>query len=126
MLSFYPELFSYSFFAPTIIRIALSAALVSEGTAHIESGTKGGPSETAVSPFVLGFLKAGAGAFLLIGFLVQPFALIMFLIALTSLLLPPFRFVKYKNTPSYYGLVAAGALSLLLLGPGAFAFDLPL
>ena len=98
MLSVFPELFNYSQIAPFILRIALGIIL-------IRIGYKSG---------FIGIIQILTAVFLFLGLFIQiaaPLAII----------------ACYKIREKKLALmIVATALSLILLGPGLFSFDLPL
>jgi len=95
MLSVFPSLFNFSFFAPTILRLAVALIFVSDGyqktftrktewVAHFESvGIK------SARPIILtvGMIELVAASFLLVGFLAQPAALILAVVSLAYIIL---------------------------------------
>jgi hypothetical protein len=114
MLSIFPEILFLSPFAPLIIRAALGVLIAS-----------GGWSKTASSDAttrITGFCEILLAGVLLVGAWTQIAAIVATLWLVTSLLFPQFR-VFPRSTAA---LALAMALSLIVTGPGAFAFDLPL
>ena len=90
---------------------------------HFESvGLK--PGQQTV--LIVGVLELVAGSCLLVGFLIQPAVLVLATISLASVILKIKKPSALPNKVSFYILLLAINLSLLLTGPGAFAFDLPL
>ncbi|HEY4476599.1 MAG TPA: hypothetical protein VJB69_01250 [Candidatus Paceibacterota bacterium] len=107
MLSIWPNLFDFWLVAPLLLRLGLGVSLFSlyyQGRRSVRGG--------------LGLLT---GALIIIGLFTQPAALI------TSLLLVEEIWHKRQsyNRATLIPLLAI-ALSLLFLGPGLYAFDLPL
>lgn len=115
MLSVFPELLFLSPFAATLIRIALAALLMSEGWRQISMST-----DTRVR--VGGFCEIILAVALLAGIWTQVAALGAVFGLASSLLFPSFRIFP-KST---IWLALAMAVSLVVTGAGAFAFDLPL
>lgn len=107
MLSVFPELFNYSQIAPFILRIALSIVLVRFGYWAIFKTTT--RHEKAI-----GIIQWLAAIFLFLGFLTQIAALLAIVTVFN---------VKPKISKL---MIVSVALSLMLLGPGLFSFDLPL
>ena len=134
MLSIFPSLFNFSFFAPTILRLATAWVFVSDGyqktfTKKIEwiadfesAGLK--PAQQIV--LVIGILELIAGLFLIVGFLTQPTALVLAIISLAYIVLKIKNPSALPHAFSFYLLLLAINLSILLTGPGALAFDWPL
>jgi hypothetical protein len=107
MLSVFPELFNYSQIAPFILRIALSIVLVRFGYLAIFK-------TIARREKTIGIIQWLAAIFLFLGFLTQIAA---FLAIVTVFNIKP----KISKL-----MIVSVALSLMLLGPGLFSFDLPL
>lgn len=126
MLALFPELLDWSFFAPTLLRVALAflffgAAKEFFAFAKFETETVNARS------FPLLALLLGALALLFFtGALIQAAAAIGFSFALLAFVLRGHS-TRYLTKPrEHYALVMAVSLSLIVLGAGAFAFDLPL
>ncbi len=134
MLSIFPSLFNFSFFAPTIIRLAAALVFVFDGyqktftrkTEWINHFESAGIKSARPIILTVGILELIAGVFLLVGFLAQPAALILAIISLTYIILKIKKPSALPNKISFYLLLLAINLSLLLTGPGALAFDWPL
>lgn len=118
-LSLFPTLFSYEFFAPTLLRVFLALFLVYLGLKRRNKNY----SITSIIYFVSSIslflgLYAQVGAILSIVSLKFDFYLDYWKDRGTN----PIFIEKYF----LYGLAVVIALSILVTGPGAFAFDLPL
>ena len=134
MLSIFPYLFNYSFFAPTIIRLATGLVFAFDGyqktftckaewATHFESvGIKS--SQQII--LIVGILELVGGLLLLLGIFTQPAALLLAIISLIYIILKIKQPAALPNKVSFYLLLLAINLSLLLTGPGALAFDWPL
>ena len=83
MLSIFPSLFNFSFFGPTIIRLAAALVFIFSGyqktftkkiewSAHFESASIKSAGQIIL---IVGILELIAGGFLLVGFLTQAAAL---------------------------------------------------
>lgn len=114
MLSLFPELLFLAPFSALILRIGLAVILVLSAWAHL-----GRPQNAAR---VLGIVEAGIALGLAVGAWTQAASLIAIVWLLTSLYVRDMR-VFPKSTVV---LALVVAISLLVTGPGAFAFDLPL
>jgi len=134
MLSIFPSLFNFSFFAPLILRLATALVFVAIGyqktfarktewVAHFESA---GIKSAWQIILIVGILELIAGGFLLVGFLTQAAALVLAIISLAYIILKIKKPAALPNKVSFYLLLLAINLSLLLTGPGALAFDWPL
>ena len=118
MPSIFPELYNYSHIAPFLLRLAI-------GVFFIASGIKSVFGLTTLK--TLGVLEILYGIFFLIGLFVQPAAIAAAIILLTEII---FKFRTgfggiYGQTGFRFFLLAV-LLSLIVLGPGIFSFDLPL
>lgn len=134
MLSIFPSLFNFSFFAPLILRLAAALVFVSGGyqktfsrkaewVGHFESA---GIKNAQQIILIVGTLELIAGSFLIVGFLTQPAALVLTIISIAYLILKIKKPATLPHAFSFYLLLLAINLSLLLTGPGALAFDWPL
>lgn len=118
MLSVWPNLFDFWLAAPFLLRLAAAISLAWLGYSY--GFGKSGTSKRGLLGLVLGF-----GSLLLaIGLWVQPVALALFLITDVLLVHKPAGATPQHRL--FYLLLAAVLLSLLVLGPGFLAFDLPL
>jgi len=132
MLSLFPDLFTYHEIAPFILRLVLafiflghgySKLKTKEGTVKFFDSIKIKPAKFWVA--LLALAELTSGAMFLIGFLTQAAAILVSVIMILAI-------VKIKIKQKFLGgyefelLILACALSLLLLGPGIFALDLPL
>lgn len=132
MLNPFPELLTYGLIAPFIIRIAIGSALLYLAVEHYRGrrdiaelmrplvGRSGGIA-VALSLFEL-----VAGALLLVGAWTQVSALLAMVLTLKPLFLKAHLRGLMPYEKATYGLLFLMALSLLLSGAGAFAFDIPL
>jgi uncharacterized membrane protein YphA (DoxX/SURF4 family) len=106
MLSVFPNFLSYWMAAPLILRAALGLALLHEGYGSRKT-------QRITSP-----LKLALGALFIIGLLVQP-------AALGAALLTLYEMWRHGQNDKLLFKLAI-AISLLMLGPGYLAIDLPL
>ncbi len=113
MLSFFPELLYLAPFSGLLIRIALAVVL---GMIALH-GVRAENTWTRASGVVTGL----AALFLFAGALTQPMALIAILTIAESLLRSDRALPK-----STLWLALVMSVTLLVTGPGPFAFDLPL
>jgi uncharacterized membrane protein YphA (DoxX/SURF4 family) len=122
MLSLLPDLLDFSALAPILLRLALGGTFISYGLGELIK-PKYLPADWAK---IIGLWEALIGALLVIGLFTQIVAL------LAGLELLGYLFFRLKNKSlvpipiDYLLVMLAIALSLMLLGPGLFAFDLPL
>lgn len=113
MLSFFPELLYLAPFAGFIVRIAVAVVLGAIALHSVRVGNIWTRASGVVSGLAALFLFAGA--------LTQPMALIALLSIGESLLRADRPLPK-----STLWLALVMSITLLLTGPGPFAFDLPL
>src|SRR3989339_803704 len=116
MPSLFPELFNFSFLAPFILRIALGIPLIKHGFGKIIS------PQSALQR-ILGGIVFLSGIFLVIGLFTQAAAIAVSLIIIASSII-----MRGQHPRSWTErlIKLAIAVSLILTGPGLFAFDLPL
>ena len=116
MPSLFPELFNFSFLAPFVLRIALSVPLIQRGFGKIIAGEK-------TPQRILGGIVFASGILLLIGLFTQAAAIVVSIIIIAnSIILRG----KHPRSLTERLIKLAIAVSLILTGPGIFAFDLPL
>ncbi len=134
MLNPFPDLLTYSFFAPFLLRVILGLITIELGFASLKSEKKEWLNILKIvkAPFpkkiisVIAILQIVTGGMLFFGFYTQIAALILLAFTFTE------AFIEYKESSllrrdiAFYLLMFIMSLSLLLTGAGAFAFDLPL
>ncbi len=135
MPSLFPELFTYGFLATGILRITLGLIFVwfaYEKFFHKRAESLAFFEKLRMKPAIVFFvivtgIEFIAGVGLVIGFYTQVAALI------TGVLMTLATFIKlyrpdalHRNTLEFYITLAVLSFALIFLGPGAFAFDLPL
>src|SRR3989339_1083019 len=116
MPSLFPELFNFSFLTPFILRIALGVPLIKHGVGKIISQEK-------MPQRILGGIVFLSGIFLVIGLFTQAAAIAVSLIIIASSIIMG---GKHPRSWTERFIKLAIAVSLILTGPGLFAFDLPL
>jgi uncharacterized membrane protein YfcA len=125
MLSLFPELLDWSFYVPFFFRLFLGCYLLAAGY-QLAKKHKATRDEEKLTWNILGTLIMTIGLFIFLGVYTQIFGVISFAISLLALY---FKKHKSHDTPesiAFYALFALLSLSLLFLGAGPFAFDLPL
>lgn len=125
MLSLFPFLFDFSFFAPTIIRVTLGATVGLSGVALLKELRETGTLNRGIAG-VSGFIHVLLGGLFIIGAYTQAAALITALIGILGVLFLSLRLVFAHRETNYYVFLLGTSFALLLLGPGAFALDVPL
>lgn len=116
MPSLFPELFTFSFIAPFILRVVLGVLLIKRGFGRITAKEKA-PQK------ILGGIVLIVGTLLVIGLFTQAAALVVSLIIIASSIIMRGR---HSRSLTERIIKLAIAVSLILTGPGSFAFDLPL
>jgi uncharacterized membrane protein YphA (DoxX/SURF4 family) len=120
MPSIFPELFNYPLIAIFVLRLTLGALMAGYGLFKIFKNPERKWKIAGVVELISGF-------FLIIGFLVQLASIIIFLLMLGALFLKIMRSEGFVEKPyGFYVALLVVSLSLLFLGPGIFALDLPL
>lgn len=127
MPSLFPELFTWGFFVPTMFRVLLAAYFVSCGIRFFKdrAGTAHDKNERYAYQ-ILGFLLLVLAGFLAFGYLVQAAAAVAVSLGIISLWIRKKNPQDAPQTRAFYIFATAMALSLIVLGPGAFAIDIPL
>ena len=135
MLSIFPDLFTYSFLATFVLRFTLGAIFVWFAYAkyfHERKERIAFFEHLNLHPAKIYFLVITgieflAGVMLIVGIYTQIAALaIAILMTLATILKIKKPSTLPRNTAEFYILLAVVALVLMFIGPGAFAFDLPL
>ena len=117
-----PSLFIYQQFGPFIIRVVLGVTLAYFGYQKtLGKGTSSGSN----SP-TYGVVEIIVAVFLIVGLFTQLAALLNAVILIIKIGFKARNKQLFSNGINYYILLFAMALSLLVTGPGVFAFDLPL
>lgn len=133
MLNPFPELLVYGLLAPFIIRLALGFALIYLSVEHYRNTAqiaqllrpRTGASARIAGP-ALAVFELAAGVALIAGAWVQIAAIAALVLTLKPLLLRGDLRAISPYAHSTYAVLFMMALSLLLSGAGAFAFDISL
>jgi putative oxidoreductase len=134
MLSVFPELLTFELLAPFLLRVVVGLILINLGWMKFK-GEKARwegffdaigwrPKETFV--IVFGLIEIVGGGLLLIGLYTQVAALVIAVINFAELHVERKESVLLKRDAIFYLFIFVISISLLLTGPGFFAFDLPL
>jgi uncharacterized membrane protein YphA (DoxX/SURF4 family) len=114
ILSFFPSLLSYQLFAPFALRLVLGIILI------LWAYKKFGNQK------VYAIVEGTVGILLIIGLYTQ-LAVLIVSIGLITLIIKKIKVKAFlTDGVNYYLILLVIALSLLVTGPGRFAFDLPL
>ncbi len=130
MLNPFPELLNWSFFAPFVLRvilgfyfIAISHKTYKRGR-HSQARHPHKDEKTAYG--ILSAIKFIVGIFLVIGLYTQVTAAVAVAFGIVALWLKAKKSHETPESGWFYILATGVALSLIVLGAGPFAFDLPL
>ncbi len=134
MLNVFPDLLTFSFFAPMLLRLALGVIFLDFGrhtlgkgrTQHGELFEALGLKQHKHYVTALGALEIVAAVMLILGLYTQLAALVVVLLSLAAYYLKGKHGAHIEHRRHLFFLTAVMALSLLLSGAGALAFDLPL
>jgi len=133
MLNVLPQLLDYQFYAPLLLRLALGAVFLAHGWQKLSSDKiqfAGWLESMKFRPgkfwaWLVTLAEFLGGICLILGFLTQLAALILAIQFLVILFWFK-RGQKFAGGWEFDFVLLVMALTLLVLGPGAWAFDLPL
>lgn len=127
MPSLFPELFAWGFFVPTLFRFLLAAYLISYGLEIYRIRARNTENSNEAAAYrIFGFLLVTLAVFLAAGYLVQAAAAVSVSLGILALWFHEKHSPDAPQTRAFYLFATAMALSLIVLGPGAFAVDIPL
>ena len=134
MLSLFPSFFTFSLFAPLILRIAVGIFFFSLGYRHLTKEKEMLTNELTKRlglfskqfVFILGSVEILIGLFFIAGFLTQGVVIVGMLLTLKFLWFKKEYPTLAKHNKAFYILLLAILFSLLLTGAGIPAVDLPL
>lgn len=132
MPSVFPQLFDFWFIVPFVLRVVLGVIFVAHGFPKLFkkfSETKAFFASLGLRPAVLwtlwiGILEFFGGILLIIGLFVQPIALLLMINMFFAIVLVARR-KGFVNGWEFEFVLLVMALSLLIMGAGAFAIDAP-
>jgi uncharacterized membrane protein YphA (DoxX/SURF4 family) len=132
MLSIFPDLLTYNLLGITIVRVALGFLGVYLGFKIL---SKKNELESfvnslkiplaAIVPWILSLLFITSGVLLIMGLYTQLVCILLACLFFELMIIDLWSRQIFKNSPVFYLSFILISLSLLFLGPGAFAFDLP-
>ena|SRR3989338_8057738 len=125
MLSPFPELFAWSWYVPLFFRLFLAIYLL-HLCYHFAKRGGAGEADGHTNFAIGGGLLVIIGLSFFVGLYVQISGAIGFVLALTALLMKPPAPEKLHGSRAFYFLLGLVSLSLVFLGAGPYAFDLPL
>ena len=132
MPSIFPELLSYSFFGPTVLRLLLGVFFIITALHHSRQKLtilSVWPSWTKYTMTLSVIIELAIGVLFIIGLYTQVVALIAIVYTLKMLILRGIHstFAAWApHTTLLYVAILMVSLSILVLGAGALAFDFPL
>lgn len=127
MLSLFPDLFDWSFYVPFFFRVFLSMYIIGVGYSFFKkSAGSTEKEEDKLSWGILGGLFIILALCLLVGVVVQVAGAVTFAMSLFAIYSKKYAVKEIEESTTFYLLFALVGLSLVFLGPGPFAFDLPL
>ena len=135
MLSIFPDLLIYNFLGVTIIRVTLGLLGVylafkvlskrNQLVDYVASIKLPLAIFAAISPWILFVLFIISGGLMIVGLYTQIACIVMAYLFIKMLFIDIFvKDFSGNSTVFYVGLIVI-SLSLLFLGPGTFAYDLP-
>ncbi len=133
MLSLFPQLFDYWLLGPLLLRVILAAVFIAHGYPKLFGGFSGTAQffeSINIKPgkfwvLVVGIVEFFGGILLALGLWVQPIALLL-AIDMAVAIWKVKRKEGFVHGYEFELVLLAIALSLLVLGPGAYSVDLPL
>jgi hypothetical protein len=135
MLSLFPQLLDYSLFGPTILRIGTGLYLLYLAY-QVAWGSKKDMKEifsyypmfqpTWIFTSISTLLTLIIATLITVGLYTQVMAIIIILVGVKMIILEKLYGTKFGLHPSTHLLIILIQISLLIMGPGTVAFDLPL
>jgi len=122
MLSLFPSFLTYQLAGPLIIRLVLGTSLIYAGYQKIRDRGQSSGSNSRI----YGWVEIVISVFLIIGLFTQLAALLNAIILVIKLAFKAKEGKLLSDGVNYYILLLAMCISLMLTGPGFWAFDLPL
>ncbi len=134
MLALFPSLLDFSILAPVLLRLVVGLLFVRYGVHKLNSKRhsfyrKGIDKEKQVSSMalrIIGMLEVLGGVFLVLGLYTQLVSLVLIVIVFMALISKRSGKISTTFPQEHYILLIAVLLSLMFLGAGIFAFDIPL
>lgn len=123
MLSLFPQFLDWSWYVPFVFRMLLALYTFSYGVTLLK---KQKTEADSVSWSILGALVVILSLSYFFGVYIQLAGVIGFSFALLAVWLAKKNHTLVPESRMFYILIGFVSLSLLFLGPGPFAFDLPL
>lgn len=126
MLSLFPDLLDWSWYVPFFFRIFLGAYCCYLGWMLAQEQADTATMHDRFAWLGMRMLLAIIGLLFIVGIAVQALGSVGFALALFALFLRFKRSPYAKESTAFYLLIGLVSLSLVLLGAGPYAFDLPL
>lgn len=132
MLSIFPDLLIYNFLGITIIRVVvgflgvyLGFKILSKKNQFVEFVVSLKIPLAIITPWILSILFIVSGGLLIIGLYTQIVCIVLAYLLLKLMIIDKWSHTIFGNSVSFYIGFILISLSLLFLGPGALAFDVP-
>ena len=126
MLSLFPQFFDWSWYVPFFFRLFLAWYLFAAGWVLTKTKEQDQTPDTPLAWWILGILVMLLGGALLAGIWVQLIGIITFSLSVIAIYFRRKGASFTHEGKKFYLLLGLVALSLVFLGPGPFAVDLPL
>ena len=126
MLSLFPELYDWSWYVPLVFRLFLGIYLLYIGWEVTQTKSPAENEKDRLTWKLTGALLALFGLLFFCGIYIQPLGSTGFVLAMLGLFLRSRNSPHAKESRVFYLLIGLVSLSLVFLGPGPYAFDLPL
>ena len=125
MLSLFPQFLDWGWYVPFVFRIFLALYTLRVGVSFIRQQNKS-TADSGATWGILGTLVAALGLLFFFGVYIQIAAVVGFSLAVLAGVLSKTYPSIVPESKAFYLLIGIVSLSLLFLGAGPYAFDLPL
>lgn len=126
MLSLFPDLLDWSWYVPLVFRIFLGVYCCYIGWRFMWKEGRSGQERDRFAWISFGILLVVFGTMFVFGLYTQALGSSGFVFSIFALLLRWKKFPQMPESFQFYLLIGLVSLSLVFLGAGPYAFDLPL
>lgn len=126
MLSLFPDLLDWSWYVPFVFRLFLGVYCCYIGWVLAQKELEKSNNDDRIAWMGMRTLLVVVGLSFIFGVVVQALGSIGFALAMFALYLRWKKFPQASESLQFYLLIGTVSLSLVFLGPGPYAFDLPL
>lgn len=126
MLSLFPDLLDWSWYVPFFFRVFLGVYCCYIGWKLVQEEGSKATEHDRLAWLLMRTLLIALGLLFIAGVAVQALGSVGFTLALFALFLRTKRSIHANESIVFYLLIGLVALSLVFLGAGPYAFDLPL